>query len=220
MNNPMHDRNWIRGLQGRMAGGALALAILLGSATSPAKAQTFTTFDVPGAGTGALQGTVGVSINTAGTIAGVYIATGNVAHGFVRAADGTITPFDAPGAGTGNKQGTFPLSINTAGTIAGYYADSSNRYHGFIRTAKGVFTAIDVSGANTSGHLGTTVISINTAGAVTGIYRDASLVHHGFVRAADGTITFLSTFRELREPILAASIRRAISREGTKTQAV
>ncbi len=193
MNNPTQHRNWNLGIRGRVAGAALALAILLGLlvAAPSAQAQTFTTFDAPGAGMGALQGTLAVSINTAGAIAGIYIVADNVAHGFVRAADGTITDFDAPGAGTGYNQGTFPISINTAGDIAGMYTDASTVYHGFVRAANGTITAFDAPGAATGVHLGTTLISINTAGDVTGGYRDASGVHHGFVRAADGTITTL-----------------------------
>ena len=42
----------------------------------------------------------------------VLAGSGNVAHGFVRAPDGTISLFDAPGAGTGKNQGTFFFSIN------------------------------------------------------------------------------------------------------------
>jgi len=78
-------------------------------------APTFTTFDVTGAGTSALQGTGGLSINSAGIIAGSYIVAGNVTHGFVRAANGAITPFNAPGAGTGNNQGTFPSASTRQG---------------------------------------------------------------------------------------------------------
>jgi hypothetical protein len=47
-------------------------------------AGTITTFDAPGAGTGAGQGTIGLSINTAGNITGSYLDAGNVLHGFVR----------------------------------------------------------------------------------------------------------------------------------------
>jgi predicted membrane protein len=182
MNNPMQHRSWILGI----------IAILLGLAvvtTPSAQAQTFTTFDAPGAGTGALQGTFPISINTTGTVAGIYSDASNLTHGFVRAANGTITDFDAPGAGTGKNQGTFPVSINTAGVIAGYYSDAENGYHGFVRATNGSITTIDVSGAVADWHLGTAVTSINTAGVVTGIYRDTSYVHHGFVRAANGTIT-------------------------------
>jgi hypothetical protein len=35
----------------------------------------FTTFEVPGAATGANQGTFGASLNTAGTITGFYVDT-------------------------------------------------------------------------------------------------------------------------------------------------
>ena len=48
------------------------------------KNPTYTTVDVPGAGTGANQGTRAVSINTAGVIAGTYIDASNVNHGFIR----------------------------------------------------------------------------------------------------------------------------------------
>jgi hypothetical protein len=41
-------------------------------------------FKAPGAGTGAAQGTVSFSINTAGDIAGTYLDTHYVYHGFVR----------------------------------------------------------------------------------------------------------------------------------------
>src|SRR5437773_10864107 len=63
---------------------------------------TFTVFDAPGAGTGPNQGTIADNINPAGVIAGDYIDSSSVYHGFVPPADGTaITTLDAPGAGTG-----------------------------------------------------------------------------------------------------------------------
>src|SRR5215813_13026200 len=64
------------------------------------KTTTITTFDAPGAGTAARQGTTAFGINSAGTITGFIRDTNNARHGFVRASDGTITVFDAPGAGT------------------------------------------------------------------------------------------------------------------------
>ena len=42
------------------------------------------TFDVPGAGTGAGQGTVGFAINSSAAIVGWYVDGGNVMHGFLR----------------------------------------------------------------------------------------------------------------------------------------
>jgi predicted membrane protein len=164
----------------------IVLMLVLSAALIPAaNAQTF---DAPGAGTSAFLGTIGISMNTAGTVTGFYISTGTVYHGFVRAANGSITTFDVTGAGTGKNQGTYPFSINTAGEIVGMYADASNGYHGFLRSKKGTITTFDVPGAG-AGHLGTAAASVNTAGVIAGMYRDASLVHHGFVRAANGTIT-------------------------------
>jgi len=45
--------------------------------------DTFTTYDAPGAGAEANQGTITFSINLFGVIAGYYVDSGNVAHGFV-----------------------------------------------------------------------------------------------------------------------------------------
>ncbi|MGA9688201.1 MAG: hypothetical protein WBQ81_15700, partial [Candidatus Sulfotelmatobacter sp.] len=67
-----------------------SVAAIWGAAALPALAQsfpsepTFTTFEAPGAGTGAAQGTVPFSINTAGAIAGMYYDANNAYHGFVR----------------------------------------------------------------------------------------------------------------------------------------
>src|SRR5690348_12873071 len=60
---------------------------------------TIITFDAPGAGTAAGQGTTAFGINPSGTITGFTRDTNFARHGFVRANDGTITVFDAPGAG-------------------------------------------------------------------------------------------------------------------------
>jgi len=57
--------------------------------TTPAASQgssTLTTIDVPGAGTGAQQGTAVTAVDAVGDIAGVYIDTTSVMHCFVRPA--------------------------------------------------------------------------------------------------------------------------------------
>ena len=110
---------------------------------------TVTDFDAPGAGggTGKVQGTIPLSINTAKTVAGTYTDASYVAHGFVRAANGAITTFNAPGAGSHTllallaaaangppDQGTGGFSINTVGVITGTYLDSSAVLHGFFLT--------------------------------------------------------------------------------------
>ena len=65
------------------------------------------TFDAPGAGTMAGQGTgcfagtdCSVLINNFGAITGYYLDANNVYHGFVRSPDGKFTSFEAPGADT------------------------------------------------------------------------------------------------------------------------
>src|ERR1019366_6375757 len=130
----------------------------------------FITFEAPGAGTGAGQGTYASSINRAGAITGDYRDASGTFHGFVRAADGTITDFDVPGS-----TGTSPSSINAVGVIAGSYGDASNVSHGFVRAADGTITTFDAPGAGTGAYEGTSPISMNTAGAITGFYSDASL---------------------------------------------
>jgi hypothetical protein len=93
----------------------------------------FTTFEAPGAGSGAGQGTWGSSINPAGRITGGYVDGNSVQHAFLRDLDGRFTRLDAPGAGSGAGQGTWGNSINPAGAITGYYVDANNVTHGFLR---------------------------------------------------------------------------------------
>lgn len=152
---------------------------------------TFTTIDVPGVGKSALQGTLAITNNAGGDVAGVYITNSYAAHGFVReAATGTISMFDAPNAGTASTQGTFVTRIELAGNITGMYADSNNAYHGFLRAPDGTITEFDVPGAPTNiGHRGTIPLGINAALQITGFYVDTNAVRHGFIRAANGTFT-------------------------------
>jgi hypothetical protein len=162
-----------------------------------------TTFDAPGAGTAAGQGTFANGMNTSGNIVG-FIRDANAArHGYLRAPDGTFTIFDDPGAGTcsfscgtiGNGQGTRAYAINPSGEIVGFYTDNSARCHGYVRAANGTFTQIDAPDAGTGPFpQGTfpsefTPAGINPAGTITGFYVDASSVQHGFVRASGGKIT-------------------------------
>jgi hypothetical protein len=72
-------------------------------------------------------------VNPSGTSAGYYVDANSVAHGFVRARDGTFTEFDVLGAGTGAGQGTFCIGNNAAGVTTGYYVDARNVNHGFVR---------------------------------------------------------------------------------------
>jgi hypothetical protein len=155
----------------------------------------FTTFDAPGAGTGNGQGTIAYGINPTGLIAGEYLDSKFVYHGFLRAPDlnGTITEFDAPDAGTGARQGTRDnYAPNAAGWITGWYIDDNGVYHGFLRTPdpNGKITEFDAPDAGTGGSQGTQGIQVNSVGEVTGYYFDAQNVTHGFLRVPDlnGTI--------------------------------
>src|SRR5258708_14001355 len=86
--------------------------------SSIAWAQSITTFDAPGAGTGPGQGTfTGQNLQSLGTITGYYVDAGGVAHGYVRIGT-TFTTFDAPGAG---GFGTLAFGINQNGAVSGYY---------------------------------------------------------------------------------------------------
>ena len=167
--------------------------------TTDGKITTFDGPGVPSFGLGALFPTVGtspgtyaVSSDACGMVTGYFVDSRGVAHGYLRAVDGTLTIFDVPGAGTGSGQGTFAGSMSLSGDlIAGYYSDSTGMNHGFVRAADGTITKFDVPGAATGPGLGTTTYwaqCINPAGAITGSYMDQNGAVHGFVRAADGTI--------------------------------
>ena len=138
-------------------------------AQSQGTGGTYTIIDAPGAGTSTLEGTIGVSINAAGNVAGTYLdSPDKVAHGFMYVG-GTITEFNAPGAGDGTGQGTFALSIDAERNVAGMYADANNVYHGFLLPVGGSITEFDPPGAGGSTHRGTIPLSIN-AGVITGTY--------------------------------------------------
>jgi len=154
--------------------------------------SAITTFDAPGAGTGAFQGTLSDGIDQAGTIEGVYADASNVAHGFLRAPDGTITTFDVPGAGTGagapgcistlTCQGAVPENINAPGAVTGEYVDASGVNHGFLRAKDGSFVTFDAPGAGSGSGQGTIPVCNNPVNSITGYYIDASGVDHGFLR--------------------------------------
>src|SRR6516165_11382234 len=164
-----------------------AAIILLGLAISTTiSAQTITTFDAPGAGTGPNQGTSALDIDPTGRTIGFFRDANNVRHGFSRAKDGTFTIFDAPGAGTAAGQGTRAYSTNSSGSITGHFTDSSNVAHGYVRSNQGVITVFDAPGAGTAAGQGTLPFNspnlLNPDGAITGYYVDSTGAWHGFSR--------------------------------------
>jgi sugar lactone lactonase YvrE len=83
---------------------------------------------------GIVAGTLGLSVDAAGDVTGIYSDGDDVSHGFLRAANGSITTFEAPAAGAGAMQGTGALTINASASIAGTYADENSALHGFLLT--------------------------------------------------------------------------------------
>ena len=155
-------------------------------------AQTIVTFDAPGAGTGAGQGTYATNIAASGTIIGFSRDAADIRHGFIRSNGGEFTLFDAPGAGTGAGQGTRAYAINPSGAIAGFYSDSANVFHGYVRSNQGTITTFDPPSAGTGAFQGTFPFSpliMNPNGAITGWSTDAAFVSHGFLRDKNGNIT-------------------------------
>ena len=158
------------------------LLLALATPARPQGTSAFTTFEVTAAGTGALQGTAVIGIDTAGDVAGTYIDANGAHHGFIRAANGTITTFDVTGAGTTKGLGTVVAAMDTAGDVTGYYSVAPyGLTHGFVRTANGAITSFDAtpSGGNTA------ATGINSLGAVTGNTYGPG----GFVRSAGGAIS-------------------------------
>src|SRR2546426_161960 len=169
-----------------------AAIILIALAISTTAAQTITTFDAPGAGTGPGQGTFVVSpliINPNGAIAGYYTDSAFVNHGFLRDQNGSFTTFDAPGAGTGADQGTFSFAISPGGEITGFYFDGTNASHGFLRDNMGVITTYDVPGSGTGFLQGTYGGGFTPNGTIMGNYFDADDLSHGFLLDKNGVFT-------------------------------
>jgi len=141
-------------------------------------------------GVGAIA-SFGWSINTAGQLAGVYLDSSSVYHGFVRDADGSfVAPLDSPDGGTGTGQGTIADNINPTGEIAGEAIDDNGVYHSFV-WVNGTFTDFDVMGAGTGSGQGTqtaTVDGLNPMGALVGTVVNSAGAWQGYVREADGTI--------------------------------
>jgi uncharacterized membrane protein len=177
---------------GKIAGGfSDSDAVLHGLVRGPE--GKVTAFDAPGAGAvpGSYQGTscldCSAPVNQSGTVAGYYIDSSNVVHGFLRSAEGKITTFDAPAEAGSQGFGCFvdcALGFSDWGWVTGTYLDANSVNHGFIRSPDGEITSFDAPGADkTSGsYHGTFPVSINDEGLIAGYYVDVNSVNHAFVR--------------------------------------
>jgi hypothetical protein len=175
----------------RLLHGSL-LGCLLIAFAAPGVAQvtgSFTTITSPAAGTGALQGTYVLGIDTAGDVAGNYVDSSGVSHGFVQLAGGTFVSFDVAGAGTIMGYGTFVTAMSPEGDVSGWYIAAVNtefgtfpQRYGFIRAASGVVTTFTTDFGRTY-----QVFGINSSDTVTG--ENTLDVGGAFVRTSDGTVT-------------------------------
>jgi hypothetical protein len=141
--------------------------------------QVFATIDVAAAGTSSEQGTIALSVNLTGAIAGNFADSNGFVHGFIRSAAGVITTVDAPGDG---NLATELVAIDGSGDTVGYYFDSQNLQHSLFRSADGTITTFDPPNSTSGAQ------SINDSGTVAGGFVDANGAH-GYLRASDGTFT-------------------------------
>jgi hypothetical protein len=189
---------------------ALGLGIaLLCPALLAGQGTTFRSFDAPDAGKQPNQGTVSLSINSIGSVAGFYIDSAGVDHGFFRTTGATVTEFDPPGL-----VNTFALAINGQMEIVGYGSRTvAARTHqpGFRRSTFGKFAAVDVPGA-----ADTTPYAINDSGQIAGTFSDSAEHLHGFLRNTDGTYTVLDV-PDLGSGRTRATTAVAINATGTIT---
>ncbi|MGA8657874.1 MAG: hypothetical protein WB586_17145 [Chthoniobacterales bacterium] len=172
--------------------GALTICLILATLVSGfSEAGPITTFDAPGAGTGAGQGTFAINVNDFGVAVGYFVDANIVPHGFVRSPFGQVTTIDAPGAGMmpGANQGTVAESINIEGSIAGQYQDTNFVLHCFLRYPDGHIITFDAPRAGTGANQGSLALDINSKGTIAGYSIDNNKVYHGFVRSPLGTFT-------------------------------
>jgi len=152
-----------------------------------------TTFDAPGAGTLAGQGTfvnyTAPSLNDLGTLADYYQDANNVFHGYLRTREGKFIEIDAPpGMGTDPWEGVILSSINLEGVVTGICIAPGQWWHACARSRNGKWEVFDLfpspDGAVTIGE------QINNFGAITGYaYDQIGFAVHGFLRSPDGKMT-------------------------------
>jgi probable HAF family extracellular repeat protein len=153
-------------------GTMLVAALVFGSATLPANAQTYTytTIAVPGSASTFANG-----INDRGQIVGVSDTT---TGSFFLYSDGVYSLINGPPG----SLGTTAYGINNRGQIVGLAAIPpvpffSSREEGFVYSG-GNYTILQDPFA---GPLGTRATGINDAGRIVGIYWDSNNIPHGFL---------------------------------------
>jgi hypothetical protein len=153
----------------------------------------FQSYEVPGAGDGAYQGTscpgCSVGLNFFGATAGYYSDSNSLQHIYLRSFAGRTITFDTPADPSlgANCFSDCPLGLNDWGAITGVYFDANGVGHGFLRTPENDVASFDAPGAAAVTPqapwfwMGTLPVSINDEGVITGYYIDANNVSHGFL---------------------------------------
>ena len=145
-------------------------------------------FDVPLEGASCNEGTIALSVNAGGAVAGWFSQTDwldvpepdcngtTITGGFVRSPEGLLTLFETPGPivtspvydpsdVVGALSPPSTLMINVEGIITGSYTDANLAQHGFVRETDGLITSFDPPRGR---H--TTATGINASGVITGSY--------------------------------------------------
>lgn len=147
-----------------------------------------TSFDAPGAGTGANQGTEFEGVSPGGYLCGLYITSNSAEYGFLLSPSGEFFQIDIQGSSV-----VFASGVNDAGQVVGAYS-SSNAFYGFIWTSAGeLITFQPVAGSNVAW------AQINAAGDVAGLYSTSfAALDRGYYRNAAGKVsTFVGSPNEI-----------------------
>jgi uncharacterized membrane protein len=119
------------------------------------------------------------SINTHADVAGTWIDTSGMSHGYLRHHDGTVETLDYPG---GNN--TTGYGVNDRGTVIGLYSDAAGVSHAYERI-KGTWKTIDLPGG-----AATIPLSVNNSNQIVGEFQPTLDVWgQGFVLNPDGSFT-------------------------------
>lgn len=143
-----------------------------------------TTFDAPGAGTSANQGTGFIGVSPSGYLCGYYITVDYIEFGFLLLPSGEFFQINVPGSTS-----TFATSVNDAGQVVGGYSSSSGSY-GFVWTSTGEVVSFQpVTGGETIW------ARVNSAGDIAGLYwGEVVAVDRGYYRDATGNFaTFVGS---------------------------
>jgi hypothetical protein len=139
----------------------------------------FASLSDPLAGTGSDRGTYANSINDQGVIAGDYITSANVEHGFLYRS-GRFTTVDVPHGlyGTpGSGNGIFGL--NGAGVMVGPYTPSQpGVFDGYVNSAGHFYT---ITGPGAGPGTDTFPGGISDSGAIVGRTLGPALIYHGWL---------------------------------------